>query len=376
MGDFMTRIRAIHAIHASSAIPALLAAALVCTAGPVAAQDATSFAGKNVTVIVGSTPGGSTDVSARQIAASLGKNLPGNPTMVVQNKPGARGITAMNYFAAQVAPDGHTIIVGSGSQIDPANYRVGQAKYDPTRFRMVGGLSIGGSIIMIHNTALARLTDKTAKPVVMATIGGIPRSGMQMAAWGIDYLGWNARWVAGYRGNPDLMLAFERGEVEMTSFANAQMKPDLYDKAKYTILYQSGTQGASIPSPIKEQAGLPLFAEAMKGKIKDPVAQQAFDYWRHLSTIYNWVALPPKTPDSIVAVYRAGWDKVKADGGFFAQVRKVSPEATAVSADEMARTIQQLADVPNAALDFQKVMLTRQGLKPPKKKKKKKKAQN
>jgi hypothetical protein len=162
----------------------------------------------------------------------------------------------------------------------------------------------------------------------------------------------------------------------MTSFANAQMKPDLYDKGKYTILYQSGTQGAAIPSPIKEQAGLPLFAAAMKGKIKDPVAQKAFDYWRHLSTIYNWVALPPKTPDSIVAVYRAGWDKVKADRGFFAQVRKVSPEATAVSADEMARTIQDLADVPNAALDFQKTMLSRQGLKPPKERKKKKKAQN
>jgi hypothetical protein len=364
------------AIHSSSPVAALSAALLLGAAAPAAAQDAPSFAGKSVSVIVGSTPGGSTDVSARQIAASLGKNLPGNPTMVVQNKPGARGMTAMNYFAAQVAPDGHTIIVGSGSQIDPANYRVGPTKYDPTKFRMVGGLSIGGSIIMIRNAALPRLTDKTAKPVVMATIGGIPRSGMQMAAWGIDYLGWNARWVAGYRGNPDLMLAFERGEVEMTSFANAQMKPDLYDKGKYTILYQSGTQGAAIPSPIKEQAGLPLFAAAMKGKIKDPVAQKAFDYWRHLSTIYNWVALPPKTPDSIVAVYRAGWDKVKSDSGFFAQVHKVSPEATAVSADEMARTIQDLADVPNAALDFQKTMLSRQGLKPPKERKKKKKAQN
>lgn len=335
-----------------------------------AAADAPNFAGKSVAVLVGSTPGGSTDVSARMMASFYSKYLPGKPTMIVQNKPGARGMTAMNYFAQQAPADGHTIIVGSGSQIDPANYRVPQAKYDPAKFPMIGGLSIGGSIIMIHNSALARLTDKKAPPVIMATIGNIPRSGMQMTAWGIEYLGWNARWVAGYRGNPDLMLAFERGEVEMTSFANAQMKADLFDKSRYTILFQSGTEGATVPSPIPEQAGLPMFAEAMKGKIADPVAQKAFDYWRNISTIYNWVALPPRSSDSIVGAYRAAWNKAKADPAFIAQAKRIGAEAVPVTPEAMARTVQELADLPPEALDYQGIMLVRQGLNPPKKKKK------
>jgi hypothetical protein len=348
---------------------AFTALALV-TALPVAAQDGTTFAGKTVAVIVGSTAGGSTDVSARLLAQFYGKHLPGRPSLIVQNRPGARGMTAMNYFAQQAAPDGLTIIVGSGSQINPINYRVPQSRYDPSQFPVIGGLGIGGSTIMIHNAALSRLTDKSKPPVIMATIGGIPRAGMQMAAWGVDYLGWNAKWVAGYRGNPDLMLAFERGEVEMTSFANAQMKPELFDKAKYTILYQSGTEGASVPSDMPELAGIPMFAAAMKGKITDPLARQGFDYWRNISSINNWVALPPKTADGIVAAYRAAFDKVKVDPEFQKQAKKVGADTSAVSPEAMARTISELAALSPEALDYMKVMLARQGLKPPKKKKK------
>ena len=54
----------------------------------------------------------------------------------------------------------------------------------------------------------------------MGALGGVPRSGMQTTAWGIDYLGWNAKWVLGYRGTNDLMVALERGEIDMTSTGN------------------------------------------------------------------------------------------------------------------------------------------------------------
>lgn len=352
------------------------AAVTLGLAAPAAqAQDGVSLVGKSVAVIVGTTAGGSTDVSARVLASFYGKHLPGKPTMVVQNRPGARGMTAMNYFAQQAPADGTSIIVGSGSQIDPLNYRVAQSKYDPSQFHIVGGLGIGGSTIMIHNAALARLTDKSKPPVVMATIGGIPRSGQQMAAWGIDYLGWNAKWVAGYRGNPDLMLAFERGEVEMTSFANAQMKPALYDKSKYTIMYQSGTEGASVPSIVPELKDIPMFAQAMKGKIPDPLARQAFDYWRNISSINNWVALPPKTAAAIVTAYRAAFDKTKADPEFQAQAKKIGEDTAAVSPEAMTRTIKELAALPRPALEYMTVMLARQGLKPPAKKKKKKQSE-
>lgn len=352
--------------------PRVVTVALLLASLPVvpAAADDKFPSGKSIAVIVGTTAGGSTDVSARLIASFLGKHLPGKPSLVVHNRPGARGMTAMNYFAQQATPDGLTTIVGSGSQIDPINYRVAQSNYDPSKFEIVGALGIGGATIMIHKSALPRLTDKTAAPVIMATIGGVPRSGMQMAAWGIDYLGWNAKWVAGYRGNPDLMLAFERGEVDMTSFANTQMKPELYDKNKYVILYQSGSNRAMVPSAIPELAGVPMFTEAMKGRISDPLARQAFDYWRNISSINNWMGLPPKTSAAIVATYRAGFGKLMQDKEFLAQSKKVGDDVSTVSAEDMADTIKSLAALPPAALEYMKGMLARQGLKTPKKKKK------
>lgn len=355
-------------IHLRVAVVAALLslfAALPATA-PAMAKDTPNFAGKNVTIITGSTPGGSTDVSARLVARFIGKYLAGHPNVLVENRPGARGMTAMNYFAQQVAPNGLTVIVGSGSQIDPLNYRVPNAHYDPSQFAIVGGLGIGGSILEIRNEALPRLMNKKAEPVVMATIGNIPRSGMQMAAWGIAYLGWNAKWVAGYRGNPDLILAYERGEVDMTSFATAQLTPELLDKKKYTVLYQSGSEGATVPSELPELAGVPMFAKAMEGKIANPLDRQAFDYWRNISSISNWIALPPKTPPAIVAAYRAAFAKVRQDGDFKAQAKKVGADVSSVSPESQEKTIKTLADLPPEALHEMTHILERQGLKAPK----------
>lgn len=346
--------------------PVVLGLTLLVAAPNAGAAGQPDFAGKNVTIITGSTPGGSTDVSARLVARFIGKYLPGRPNVVVENRPGARGMTAMNYFAQQVTPDGLTVIVGSGSQIDPLNYRVPNAHYDPSKFAIVGGLGIGGSILEIRNEALPRLTNKKADPVIMATIGNIPRSGMQMAAWGIAYLGWNAKWVAGYRGNPDLILAYERGEVDMTSFATAQLTPQLLDKTKYTVLYQSGSEGATVPSEMPELAGVPLFAPAMEGKITNPLDRQAFDYWRNISSIDNWIALPPKTPPAIVAAYRSAFAKVRQDQTFKVQAKKVGADVSSVSPESQEKTIKTLADLPPAALHEMTHILERQGLKAPK----------
>ena len=125
---------------APQAFPAFAAFALLAFFnGQTPAAEAISFKGKTVTIVVGSSPGGTTDGSARLMAAGLSKHLPGTPSVVVQSKPGAHSLTAMNYFTEQVKPDGLTLAVGSGSQIDPTNYRVPQSRYDPNKFIMVGG---------------------------------------------------------------------------------------------------------------------------------------------------------------------------------------------------------------------------------------------
>src|SRR4051812_12510069 len=95
---------------------AAIAAAGVATfyaVSEASSQGAISFKGKTVTMIVGSEPGGGTDASGRAIAPYLRKYLPDEPNVVVQNMPGASGITALNYFVNRTQPDGLTVIMGS-----------------------------------------------------------------------------------------------------------------------------------------------------------------------------------------------------------------------------------------------------------------------
>src|SRR5262245_6969726 len=211
-------------------------------------------------MIVGVASGGGTDAFARLAGSFISTHLPGSPNVVVRNVPGAEGITAMNFVVQQVAPDGMTIVTGSSTTADPLNYRKPQAHFDPTAFGIVGGVGRGGSAIVISKEAESRLYDKRARPVVMGAPAGTPRSGMQMTAWGIEYLGWNAKWIVGYRGTNELMLALERGEIDITSTANLFLLQKLMDTGRFKILVQTGMlrNGAAVARP--EFADVPVLA--------------------------------------------------------------------------------------------------------------------
>src|ERR1700682_3813621 len=88
-------------------------------ASPAVALEGVSFQGKTVSMIVGYAAGGGTDAFGRLAASFLTNALPGAPTVVVRNVPGAEGITAMNYFVQQVVPDGLTIAAGAHTAADP-----------------------------------------------------------------------------------------------------------------------------------------------------------------------------------------------------------------------------------------------------------------
>jgi tripartite-type tricarboxylate transporter receptor subunit TctC len=336
-------------------------AALLANAAATA-QDMVTFQGKTVTMIIGYAAGGGTDVSGRMIAGSLDRYLPGSPSIIVRNFPGADGMTAANYFVQQVAPDGLTILMGSSTNADPINYRKPQAHYDPTKFGVIGGVGRGGSTLVINRAAEARLTDKQARPVVMGTIGGVPRSGMQMTAWGIGFLGWNARWVVGYRGTNDIMLALERGEIDMTATANLFQLQKLVETGKFKILSQTGTlkNGAIFTRP--EFADVPTLARMLDGKIGDPLVRKAFDYWSSIATIDKWLALPPNSPKPYLEAYRQAYTQLMQDADFVDRGKKMSEDFEPMSNLEVESLLNTLGGTPPEAIDYIGTMLSKQGL--------------
>ena len=339
----------------------LVAALLLALGGIGAAQASTSFEGKVVTFIVAYPPGGGVDASARLIAPFLAKLLPGKPDIIVQNRPGADGMNAANYFANQVKADGLTIIAGSGGITSPVNYKKPDAKYDPTKFSYFGGVARSGSVMLISAAAEKRLLDKTADPVIMGAFGTTPYPSQQITAWGVEFLGWNAKWVMGYRGISDVSLALERGEVEMTSTSSAELAHRLTKDGKFRTLTQTGSvvDGKSYVRP--EFAGIPLFTTMMDGKIRDPMHQKGFDYWLALQVISTWFALPPETPREITEIYRQAFVKLNQDSEFAERSKKIAEDFILQTGSDVETAVKTVDITPKETLDYIAATLRRQG---------------
>src|SRR5258705_13075252 len=94
-------------------------------------------------------------------------------------------------------------------------------------------------MIIMDATAEGRLADRSAPPVTIGVASSVPRSGQAIAAWGIGFLGWNAKWVVGYRRNSGLMLALQQGELDMAATSNTLSLQHLIDSDKFKVLVQS-----------------------------------------------------------------------------------------------------------------------------------------
>lgn len=340
-----------------------LAVALLAAVLPAQTNaQAPDFKGKTVTMIIGFAAGGGTDASGRMIASYLGKYLPGQPSIIVQNIPGADGLTALNFFVQQVKPDGTTITMASSTNADPLAYRVSQSKYDPTKFEIVGGVGRGGSILVISKEAEARLTAKGAAPVIMGSPGGVPRSGIQMTAWGIEYLGWNAKWVTGYKGTRDLIIALERGEIEMVSTSNMGDVKRMLESGKAKMFAQSGTLVSGKHVPRSDIPNVQLFPQLMAGKITNPLETKAFEYWASLMAMDKWLALPPDTPKPIVEAYRAAYVATTRDAEFIERGKKLSDDFEVQALSDVQQLITTLAGVPREAMGHMSKMLKKQGI--------------
>ncbi|MGE5539792.1 MAG: Bug family tripartite tricarboxylate transporter substrate binding protein [Gemmatimonas sp.] len=340
-------------------IAAAMASAMA--ASSAVADETPSFKDKTIMVVVGAAAGGSTDAFGRLAGSYIADELPGKPTVVVRDQPGAGGVVALNSFYRTAKPDGLTIATGAGTQSDPLNYRTVNAVYDLTRLEYIGGLGRTGTVVVIRKDALPRLHDKTQPPVAMGALSAI-RSGMQMTLWGTEYLGWNVRWVTGYPGNSDILLALQRREVDMTSLATIDEIETLMKTGEYATVTQSGAliDGRQVPQPA--YGGAPLLGDLLAGKLVDPVAREAFDYWKNTTQVGQWLALPPDTPPAIVRAYRDAFQRALKNPEFIARLKRLNADIVEMSAAETAALVAQLAGTSDAALAYMQGLQRKQGV--------------
>lgn len=323
--------------------------------------NAVDFSGQRITVVIGNEVGGGTDVAGRLLVPFFEKYLPGNPNVLVRNMPGASGIAAVNFVHQQTKRDGLTLMIGANSQLNPLIIAKAKGTYAPEKFQHVGGLGRGGTVLLVNTEAEKRLFDKRQPPLSYGVIVAT-RSAAQTAMWGIEYLGWNVKWIAGYRGSNETTMALERGEVDMTASGNLFLIQRLVGTGRFKILVQQGEpeDGRYVGRP--DFGTTPILADLLTGKITDPMAKQAYAYWESVMAVDKWVALSEGTPDDIVAAYRAAFQTMVKDPEFLERGKKISEDLSPMSHVDMTRFVTQMAGVTEDTEKFINNLLRKQGV--------------
>jgi tripartite-type tricarboxylate transporter receptor subunit TctC len=311
-----------------------------------AAAEATYYEGKTLRILVSSGTGGGTDTAARLVSRFIGKYLPGNPKVLVQNMPGGAGTIANNYFASETKPDGLTIMQDSSSAI--GNFVRGgpTIKYDPQQNKMIGGIARSGSLLVIRNDARERLTNRSAKPVVVGDTDGI-RSWVAMTVWGAEYLGWNLRWIYGYPGSRELQLAIRQGEIDMWATANVKLVKDLQrEGVVQVVLAEDERRREDFPD-------VPSFIETLGAKKPTGLAWQAFVGWAGSPELDKFLVAPAGTPDHLVKLLQEAFAKLMKDPEVDKEGDKFFGDGwKPIPAERVDTLIRDQISIPKEAKDF------------------------
>ena len=290
---------------------------------------AADFSGKRITVIVPFSEGGGTDSYSRFMAPYFEKHLPGNPDIVIVNRPGGGGLSGVNYFASRAEEDGTSVLALSTSSL--SNYMLGdkRAKFDMADFvpiilspRGITQYVRSNLGIQDEPTLKAKIEKLRSLPKDQLVFGGkTPTSGGLALRTGLSLLGIEVNSVWGLGGNGPMALAFERGEFTVNydntlSFLNnrAHMIKSGLAVPLYTfgVVNEDGSISRDPALP-----DVPTLVEAYEAVYGKKPSGQAFEAWKSLMSVSvplskSW-NLPADTPPEVVDAWRTAARKVYAE---------------------------------------------------------------
>ena len=194
-------------------------------AGHAQAQTAEEFyKGRQITFVVGYEVGNDYDIGARLLARHLSKELPGNPTIVVQNMPQASGVVAANYMALKAARDG-TVIGGISRNLpSQAMMKLPNIEADPRKFIWLGATSFPGRVCVASSAAPVKTAADLFTTDLLTGAAGAGSSTDIVPTVISRVLGMRFKMVQGYRGAGDILLAVDRGEVHAVCMSLGQFR--------------------------------------------------------------------------------------------------------------------------------------------------------
>jgi len=322
-------------------IGAVLAAASLQSTAPAFADPVADFyRGKQVSLIVPSGVGGGYDLYTRFLARFMGKYIPGNPTLVVKNVPGAGGITAANAMASTTAPDGLTIAMFQNTVTLNQLTKASAVRFDVRKFEWIGNMSIASTICALSGSAREFTPqDLLKKEVVIGATFGSPS---MIPAVLNNLAGTKFKVVQGYVSTSNVQIAMEAGEVSGLcgwSWDGARVNGrDMFARGIAKPVIDIAIQ----PQPELQKMGVPFLMDSLPEGDKKEALKVI------LSTqVYNRpFAAPPGTPQDRLAALRKAFADTMTDREFLEEADKLGLDIAYLPPERVLELIKLALDAP------------------------------
>ena len=326
------------------------ALATLCAASPAPAQEFP----KGITVYVAGTAGGGIDLYARFLARHLGRNIPGNPAVNVQDMPGAGGIRAANYMAEQAPKDGSVLATFPGGPLIEPLIGARNPGYDMSKFTWIGATTKDfGLCVAMASSPFKTIDDARKGEMIVAGTG----AGSETDTYPIvlnEVLKTRFKLITGYLGTKETIMAMENGEAHgRCSFALSAIKitrPEWLRDKKLNILFQLAME----KSP--ELPDVPLVFDY----VSNTPDLQLLELMVATKAIALPFAAPPGVPPARLALLRRGFDATMKDPEFLADAKKMFLDVDPTSGEETQKVIAKLYQTPADVVERAKKLLTPQ----------------
>jgi tripartite-type tricarboxylate transporter receptor subunit TctC len=319
-----------------------LATTAWCIAGtaPSAAQDPAAFyRGKTMRIVVGFSSGGGYDVYARVLARHIGRYIPGNPVVVVQNMPGAASLKSVQFLTTGAPTDGTLITTfnpGLITQSLTAPDKVGGVNF--LDYAWVGNVSEDFRVCYTWNgTGIKSFQELLARPKVNFGNTGVGTSAYIDNRILSELFGVKVNMVKGYPGSADKRIAIERGELDGDCGSWTSMPDDWLRDRKITIHIRFSR--TLVP-------GMPASAAAARDLLTDPRKRDIFNLLTASAVVGRPYIAPKGVPADRLAALRAAFDATMKDPEFLADSEKQHLAVTPMTGAEVETFVKDLYRTP------------------------------
>ena len=317
------------------------------------AQDIAKFyKGKTVSIYVGVSPGGIYSTFAQMMSRHFGQFVPGKPTVIVKQLPGAGGVKAMNYVFNVAPKDGTQVITPNAGIAKRVALKIGKVKYDPLKMKWLGGWGEAINTITLRKPSPAMtLQDAMKTEVIMGTIGKSSNTYLIPSLMN-NLLGTKFKLITGYRGGSPIRLAIDKRELHgwAGQWRGWKLRKSDWIRDKQIV---NLVQLASKKSP--DLPNVPLLTDFAKND-----EQRAMFKFASSGISDRAFATPPGVPEARATALSVAYQKMLRDPKFLKDAKR---QRYTISPISRAGVMQDIKDTLTMSPAFIDKMRTAMGLK-------------